>query len=541
VTETLSGRSDRIKAYSIAVEVFGRDSSFDPQSDPMVRIEAGRVRRALERYYLTAGSSDPILIAIPKGGYVPAFSRRAEEGGPDLAKSEPASSREPSQQRAWQRIAPWILAACVLVLVTWAAFQGSVPRNAQVGSPDLTARGSNIPRLLVEPFQDASGTAEGAIIAKGLTEELVVKLASFKDLVVILLDPSRLDSAALAAANNSTMRYALAGSVRLEGDAIRLSARLTDRTNGSILWAHSYDGSRNVHGLLAMEGDMAGDVATALGQPYGIIFKAETARTPQSPPEDWDAYACTLTYYSYRTVLDQPTHDSVKQCLERAVQRFPGYATAWALLSLMDIDELRFGYRINGTAPAPLDKAMDAARRAVTLDPTNTRALEAEMLSFFFDNDVDAALKVGEQGMALNPHDTDFVGEYGIRLALSGQWSRGCPLIAQAIEKKPVPLGYDDIALAICSYMQGDYQKALLWIRKGDLEKNPLYHFVAAAIYGQLGYATEAERERQWILANAPELLRDIYLELRTRIKVPRDQEHFLDGLKRAGFSLPES
>src|SRR5262249_37680317 len=67
VTEALSGRASRIKAYSIAVEVFGRDATFDPQSDPVVRMEAGRVRRALERYYLTAGSSDPIVITIPKG------------------------------------------------------------------------------------------------------------------------------------------------------------------------------------------------------------------------------------------------------------------------------------------------------------------------------------------------------------------------------------------------------------------------------------------------------------------------------------------
>ena len=68
VEETLSGRGDRIKAYSIAVEVFGRGESFDPQTDPIVRIEAGHLRRALERYYLTAGHADPILITIPKGG-----------------------------------------------------------------------------------------------------------------------------------------------------------------------------------------------------------------------------------------------------------------------------------------------------------------------------------------------------------------------------------------------------------------------------------------------------------------------------------------
>jgi len=68
VSETLDGRADRIKAYSIAIEVFKRDESFDAQADPVVRIEAARLRFALERYYLLAGSSDPILIDMPKGG-----------------------------------------------------------------------------------------------------------------------------------------------------------------------------------------------------------------------------------------------------------------------------------------------------------------------------------------------------------------------------------------------------------------------------------------------------------------------------------------
>ena len=76
VEEALAGRADRIKAYSIAIEAFGRDASFDPQSDPVVRIEAGHVRRALERYYLTGGQLDPLIISIPIGGYVPTFTKR---------------------------------------------------------------------------------------------------------------------------------------------------------------------------------------------------------------------------------------------------------------------------------------------------------------------------------------------------------------------------------------------------------------------------------------------------------------------------------
>lgn len=75
VEETLAGRADRIKAYTIATSALGRDEAFDPQSDPIVRIEASRLRRSLERYYLLAGQDDPIRIDIPKWGYVPAFHR----------------------------------------------------------------------------------------------------------------------------------------------------------------------------------------------------------------------------------------------------------------------------------------------------------------------------------------------------------------------------------------------------------------------------------------------------------------------------------
>jgi len=67
VEETLAGRSDRIKAYTIATIVFGRDDSFDAQIDPIVRIEASRLRRSLERYYLTTGAEDRLWITIPKG------------------------------------------------------------------------------------------------------------------------------------------------------------------------------------------------------------------------------------------------------------------------------------------------------------------------------------------------------------------------------------------------------------------------------------------------------------------------------------------
>ena len=91
IEETLAGRGDRLKAYNIATIVFGRPANFDAQLDPVVRMEAGRVRRALERFYLIEGQPGVLRISIPKGGYQPQFSSPAtmavERTGLELAKT----------------------------------------------------------------------------------------------------------------------------------------------------------------------------------------------------------------------------------------------------------------------------------------------------------------------------------------------------------------------------------------------------------------------------------------------------------------------
>src|SRR5262245_49145476 len=86
VEETLEGRGDEIKGYTLALEVFGRGNSFDPANDSVVRVEAARLRRTLAAYYGDEGSGDPIIIDVPKGGYVPAFRAR-----PSAAPPQPPS------------------------------------------------------------------------------------------------------------------------------------------------------------------------------------------------------------------------------------------------------------------------------------------------------------------------------------------------------------------------------------------------------------------------------------------------------------------
>src|ERR671918_20022 len=90
-----AGRADRLKGYSIALAVFDRDDSFDPQTDPVVRLAARRLRRALEHYYLTAGRDDPVRIEIPKGGYAPICERQAAAPAEAATAASAAAGRSP--------------------------------------------------------------------------------------------------------------------------------------------------------------------------------------------------------------------------------------------------------------------------------------------------------------------------------------------------------------------------------------------------------------------------------------------------------------
>jgi hypothetical protein len=85
VSENLAGRGDRIKAYSIGVDVFGRGDDFDPSADPIVRIEATRLRAALSTYYEGPGAGSRVRILMPPGKYIPSFEWGESQGSPAAA------------------------------------------------------------------------------------------------------------------------------------------------------------------------------------------------------------------------------------------------------------------------------------------------------------------------------------------------------------------------------------------------------------------------------------------------------------------------
>ncbi len=148
VEETLAGRAYLIKAYTIAVDVFGRSSTFDPTADPIVRIEARQLRRELERFYLTEGKGDTIEILMPKGSYVPEFQTASKAGPPTSDATQPtlgvfvAPFSSGSDQRQPTEIAQWLSRHLTIELARRRNLEVFAPLALQSGessSPELPA------------------------------------------------------------------------------------------------------------------------------------------------------------------------------------------------------------------------------------------------------------------------------------------------------------------------------------------------------------------------------------------------------------------
>ena len=120
IEESLAGRTERIKATSIALDVFDRDENFDQQSDPIVRVEAGRLRSRLARYYDREGREDPVVITIPKGAYQPVIARSAKATAGETTAPVPDPEAE-ARGGGGQHLRP-ILALVAMIAVVAAVW-----------------------------------------------------------------------------------------------------------------------------------------------------------------------------------------------------------------------------------------------------------------------------------------------------------------------------------------------------------------------------------------------------------------------------------
>jgi adenylate cyclase len=531
VEEALAGRGNRLKAYVIAREVFGRGDNFDTMNDPVVRIEAGRLRRALERYYLLSGREDPIRIDIPKGTYIPTLQWTGRESSVE-ADVEPRNAPVPLMQALWarrRRLGQFAIFLSLALLLVLAVVGGRIDLPKKPPNPEIT--------IEVLPFANLSGPP-GALYASGISDELLTQLARFRDLKVVGSLPNGPGQIANATDLLTGPRYLLAGGVRVASDQLRVSARLIDRESWRIVWSQIYDRTLKGAGSFEIEADIAAKVAAAVAQPYGAIFAPASQNALTQTAGNADAYLCVLRFYHYRKVLDREEHSATRDCLERTIADYPAYSTGWAMLAYLYLDEDRFDLNRREPSPSGTDRARQAAERAVELDRTNARALQALMTVLFFSRLPDAALEIGTKALALNPNDTEILAELGSRIAQAGDWKRGAAMMEDALARNPSQANYYMGLVALAYYMMGNDQLAVEWIRRTDLPKFSFYHLVAALIFARAGFEKECAESVAQFLKMRPRFFDNFEAELAMRNFTASDRKKLTEGARRAGLPV---
>ncbi|RPJ77908.1 MAG: hypothetical protein EHM13_15335 [Acidobacteria bacterium] len=254
VLEAIAGRDDELKEYVVGVQVFGKETSFDPRADPVVRVQARRLRARLVRYYAEEGQADEILVELPKGGYSPVFSRR-EVGQP---------ARRPS------------LSASI------------VNRNT----------------VCVLTFSDHSAAGDHAYFCKGLREEMVHRLSSLADLQVFAWDEAQ----AGGPGRQGDAAVIISGSVRTAGDRLRVTAQLVDGATGCCLWSTLVDGETS--DVFDTQERVAAAVAEKIGSQL-----VELTNRGRSRPGTVNLAAYNL-YLQGRYHLSQRTEEGLRKAVE---------------------------------------------------------------------------------------------------------------------------------------------------------------------------------------------------------------------------------
>ena len=453
VEETVAGRSGHIKGYTVAQQVFGRSVDFDPQLDPVVRIEASRLRRSLERYYLTTGKTDAVRIELPKGGYVPRFEwALAERTGPERPLAAVAADEPPQ------------------------------PRTGRVRGP----------AIIILPFENLVGGVDGDLLAKGITEELIGRLIAYPQLSVICANTSfRLGAAADpgAVGRDLALGYLLKGGIRIAGARVRISVQLLDVEDGRYLWAESFDRELTSTDIWSVQEELAAKIATQLGAPYGAVARLSQESLARGERRGVDDYIAILKAYGYRRQMNPGAHSEVRECLERAVALNPRSVDAWAHLALVYIDEYRFGLN---PKPDPLGRALAAAEQAIKWGSGNALSHLASSLVHHYRREHEKAHALARYAVTLNPDNPEVLAQAATRLMLSGAWDEGMVLLNRAIARDPEPPAWNYILLTLDALRRADYPAALHYAEAAGKSHLPHVLVLLCAIYDGLGRPDQA-------------------------------------------------
>jgi TolB-like protein/Flp pilus assembly protein TadD len=478
VNETLAGRGARLKGYNVGVEVFDRPETFDPVVDPIVRIEAARLREKLREYYDTDGLSDPVRIDLPKGTYAPHIEFRAAE----TADRSDAMAPAPPKVRPLTTVA----AAAVIVLAGFAAWSWLKP----------LAPASEKASIAVLPFENIGNEPRWDRFADGLTEDIVTDLSHSKDLFVVARNSTEAYKGkpgdVRSIGRDLGVRYVLEGSIQPSGDQIRVTAQLIDARTGGHVWSSRYD--RPATDLFKVQSDVTGKIAATLTGYEGAVAEAERSLIRRKPPSNLTAYDLYLLGMEAKHGgsaggVTKQGLDEAERLFHKALSIDPQLARAHVGLAYIYEYRLEFGL---GDPAENLASQMEAARDAVQLDPNDGETQLVLGHAFAYQGLGDQAIEQFAKAETLAPNSADVLILIAWYLPQLNQPDRAVVLAERALQLNPNYPNWYNQGLRFVYFFGGQFDKS---IKHAKLVTDPFatdYAYLAAAS-AMLGNMTTAK------------------------------------------------
>jgi TolB-like protein/tetratricopeptide (TPR) repeat protein len=474
VERKLRGEAQSIKAYSIAVDVFGRPGDFDPQTDPIVRVQARRLRALLSEFYRTEGSEDELRITLPTGRYVPEFVHRADINVPE-APLPVIPDVVPAQDRVAARrfSTSWLLLAALSVGMTVIAlaFSGWGPRvEGGAGRQALIAP----PSILVTEFQSLTGDMADLGMVSGLAIELVNDLEQFAMLSV--------HYGGSASAGN--IDYVLSGIVRRLAGELQYSAILTEVSSGNVVWNHAIALDRGDSGRADLLDHVSDRLSMMLGSPRGPLHKRARAflESNISLAGGESLYLCRVLFDLYRENGSAETGGRALDCFNGLDEVEAGKGQALAAVASLVAEGMT----------AHSGGSMDSAQRVT--QATNLLALAsvaAPVSAFVWEQRARLLEANGQHDLAeaaystasqINSANSDVIAARARHLAFRGRLERAVGLILPVIENSPGAPAWYFCVPALHALRQGQYGPAAQYAglyAEADRELGPVLAVMA--------------------------------------------------------------
>jgi adenylate cyclase len=397
------------------------------------------------------------------------------------------------------------------------------------------------PAIAVLPLENLSEQANQDFFADGLTEDIITRLSRFPDFFVIARNSTNQYKGQAVdvrqVGRDLGARYVVEGSVRRSEETVRVTVRVLDAKTGTRLWSETYDRELTAANLFEVQDEITGSVASTIADEWGVLLRADIEAIKGKPTDSLDAYECVLRAIRFYDAVTPSEHLVVRGCLERAVEIDPNYATAWGWLANFYLDEYRWGFN---PLPEPLDRALHAGRRAISLDADDEQSRAFLAKVYLFRGEVDMFSAEAEQAIALNPNNSSVLADIGIYTMVVGDLDRGFALVKKAVALNPKHPGWYYFAFAFYHYQRGEYELALDMALRVNLPEFFWTQIYLATIYGELGRPTEAREAVNALLALYPGFAEEFWSVMRKSGNPYSVGENFAEGLRKAGMDIPD-